>query len=59
MSVKLEMFNFFVGFLNTIGVVDGCSIDIEKPSENANEYICRYRTPAIKIMVNLLSTYSH
>ena len=59
MSVKLEMFNFFVGFPNTIGVVDGCLIDIKKPSENANEYICRYQTPAKNIMVNLILKYSH
>ena len=34
-----------------IACIDGCLIDIKKPTENANEYICQYRTPAINMMV--------
>lgn len=41
------------GFPNTVGVVDGCYIEIPMPKENGVSYICRKNFPALILQVAL------
>lgn len=40
------------GLRGVIGAIDGTLIEINKPTENSDDYICRKGYPAVHLQVN-------